>query len=283
MDRASLRSVETMTGVPSLLKDLPVEASAILCEFQESSEDKLLAKYDKARQSFATLPLIIVPHFTQDPDEQAMMWKIRKGMYPSVAGMRASGTSALLEDFTFPVDRLGDAVVDIQQLFKEFNYENAILFGHAKDGNLHFVVSQRFFSQEDIDHYEKFNNALFDIILNKYDGALKAEHSSGRAVSAFIEKEWGTDAYAVMRRLKKVIDPTNLLNPGIIITEDKLTHIHNLKMMPVVEEEVDRCIECGFCEQVCPSRGPYLNSPKKDRRTTSDETPGNAGRDEIEK
>ena len=254
MDRASLRSVETMTGVPSLLKDLPVEASAILCEFQESSEDKLLAKYDKARQSFATLPLIVVPHFTQDPDEQAMMWKIRKGMYPSVAGMRASGTSALLEDFTFPVDRLGDAVVDIQQLFKEFNYENAILFGHAKDGNLHFVVSQRFFSQEDIDHYEKFNNALFDIILNKYDGALKAEHSSGRAVSAFIEKEWGTDAYAVMRRLKKVIDPTNLLNPGIIITEDKLTHIHNLKMMPVVEEEVDRCIECGFCEQVCPSR-----------------------------
>jgi len=111
MDRASLRSVETMTGVPSLLKDLPVEASAILCEFQESSEDKLLAKYKKARQSFATLPLIVVPHFTQDPDEQAMMWKIRKGMYPSVAGMRASGTSALLEDFTFPVDRLGDAVV----------------------------------------------------------------------------------------------------------------------------------------------------------------------------
>ena len=254
MDRASLRSVENMVGVPTLLKDLPGEASAILCEFQESSEDKLLQKYESARQSFATLPLIVVPHFTQDADEQAMMWKIRKGMYPSVAGMRASGTSALLEDFTFPVDRLGDAVVDIQHLFKEFNYQNAILFGHAKDGNLHFVVSQRFFSQEDIDHYEKFNNALFDIILNKYDGALKAEHSSGRAVSAFIEKEWGSDAYAIMRRLKNVIDPTNLLNPGIIITEDKLTHIHNLKMMPVVEEEVDRCIECGFCEQVCPSR-----------------------------
>jgi D-lactate dehydrogenase len=254
MDRASLRSVETMPGVPSLLKDLSSDASAILCEFQESSEDKLLAKFDIARQVFSTLPLIVVPHFTQDADEQAIMWKIRKGMYPSVAGMRASGTSALLEDFTFPVDRLGDAVVDIQQLFKEYNYQNAILFGHAKDGNLHFVVSQRFFSQEDIDHYEKFNNALFDVILNKYDGALKAEHSSGRAVSAFIEKEWGSEAYAIMKRLKSVIDPTNLLNPGIIITEDKLTHIHNLKMMPIVEEEVDKCIECGFCEQVCPSR-----------------------------
>ena len=254
MDRASLRSVEHMPGVPSLLKDLSEEASAILCEFQETTEEKLLAKYENARQTFATLPLIVIPHFTQDVDEQAMMWKIRKGMYPSVAGMRASGTSALLEDFTFPVDRLGEAVVDIQGLFKEFNYKNAILFGHAKDGNLHFVVSQSFFSQDDIDHYEKFNNALFDIILNKYDGALKAEHSSGRAVSAFIEKEWGGEAYAIMKKLKNVIDPTNLLNPGIIITEDKLTHVHNLKMMPIVEEEVDKCIECGFCEQVCPSR-----------------------------
>jgi D-lactate dehydrogenase len=92
------------------------------------------------------------------------------------------------------------------------------------------------------------------LILNKYDGALKAEHSSGRAVSAFIEKEWGSDAYHIMKRLKSVIDPANLVNPGIIITEDKLTHVHHLKMMPVVEEEVDKCIECGFCEQVCPSR-----------------------------
>jgi D-lactate dehydrogenase len=254
MDRASLRSVEQMPGVPALLKDLPKDASAILCEFQETSEEKLLIKFENARKIFTSLPLLVVPHFTQDLDEQAMLWKIRKGMYPSVAGMRASGTSALLEDFTFPVERLGEAVLDIQRLFREFKYENAILFGHAKDGNLHFVVSQRFFTKEDIDHYEKFNNALFDLILNKYDGALKAEHSSGRAVSAFIEKEWGAEAYDIMRRLKNVIDPTNLLNPGIIITEDKLTHIHHLKMMPVVEEEVDRCIECGFCEQVCPSR-----------------------------
>jgi len=254
MDRASLRSVENMPGVPGLLKDLPAEASAILCEFQESSEEKLLIKFENARAVFALLPLLVPPDFTLDAGLQAMMWKIRKGMYPSVAGMRASGTSALLEDFTFPVERLGEAVVDIQKLFREFNYANGIIFGHAKDGNLHFVVSQRFFTQEDIDHYQKFNDALFDIILNKYDGALKAEHSTGRAVSAFVEKEWGKDAYEIMRRLKKVIDPSNLLNPGIIITEDKLSYVHHLKMMPIVEEEVDKCIECGFCEQVCPSR-----------------------------
>lgn len=254
MDRASLRSVEEMPGVPAFLKTLPPEASAILCEFQENTEAALLEKYEKAAPLFARLPLLFEPNFTQEAQEQALMWKIRKGMYPSVAGMRAKGTSALLEDFTFPVERLGEAVLDVQRLFEKYGYENGIIFGHAKDGNLHFVVSQSYAAQADIDRYERFNNDLFDLVLNKYDGSLKGEHSSGRAVSAFVEKEWGTDAYLIMKRLKNLIDPTNLLNPGIVITEDKLTHVHNLKVMPVVEEEVDRCIECGFCETVCPSR-----------------------------
>jgi D-lactate dehydrogenase len=254
MDRASLRSVENIPGVPALLKNLPAKASAILCEFQETDQQKLLEKYEKAKPVFEKLPLLFEPVFTQVIKDQALLWKIRKGMYPSVAGMRASGTSALMEDFTFPVERLGEAIVDVQFLFEKYKYENGIIFGHAKDGNLHFVISQSFFSKQDIDRYEKFNNDLFDLILNKYDGALKAEHSSGRAVSAFIEKEWGSDAYQVMKRLKNIIDPDNLLNPGIIITEDKLTHVHNLKFMPVIEEEVDKCIECGFCEQICPSR-----------------------------
>ena len=254
MDRASLRSVENMPGVPSLLKDLSPQACSILCEFQESNSEKLFEKFELARPALEKLPLIFQPNFTQDPKEQAIMWKIRKGMYPSVAGMRARGTSALMEDFTFPVERLGEAVLDVQYLFDKYNYENGIIFGHAKDGNLHFVISQSFASDEEIARYEKFNDDLFDLILNKYDGALKAEHSSGRAVSAYIEKEWGGHAYDIMKRLKNLIDPDNLLNPGIIITEDKLTHIHHLKVMPVVEEEVDKCIECGFCEQSCPSR-----------------------------
>jgi D-lactate dehydrogenase len=254
MDRASLRSIEFMPGVPAFLKTLPPAASAILCEFQENTEIALLEKHEKAAPLFESLPLLFEPNFTQDANEQILMWKIRKGMYPSVAGMRAKGTSALMEDFTFPVERLGEAVVDVQLLFEKHKYENGIIFGHAKDGNLHFVVSQSYATQADIEHYEKFNEDIFDLVLNKYDGSLKGEHSSGRAVSAYIEKEWGTDAYRIMRQLKRLIDPRNLLNPGIVITEDKLTHIHNLKVMPVVEEEVDRCIECGFCESVCPSR-----------------------------
>jgi len=254
MDRASLRSIEDMPGVPDFVKSLPDQASAILCEFQQTGPDKLETQYQAAIPIFDSLPLLYKPEFTQDATQQALYWKIRKGMYPSVAGMRAKGTSTLLEDFTLPVERLGEAVVDIQNLFAKFGYTTGIIFGHAKDGNLHFAVSQSFLAPSDIAHYEKFNDELFELILDKYDGALKGEHSTGRAVSAFVEKEWGPDAYRIMRRLKSLVDPTNLLNPGIVITEDKQTHVHSLKVMPIVEEEVDRCIECGFCEDNCPSR-----------------------------
>jgi D-lactate dehydrogenase len=254
MDRASLRSVEKMPGVPDFLKSLPENAAAILIEFQEETANNLTRLVERAAPVFAKLPLVFPPELTEVQAEQDLMWKIRKGMYPSVAGMRAKGTSALLEDFTFPVERLGEAVIDVQKLFAKYDYENGIIFGHAKDGNLHFVVSQSYATQNDIDRYEKFNNDLFDLVLQKYDGALKGEHSTGRAVSAFVEKEWGPDAYAIMKRLKNLIDPGNLLNPGIIITEDKRAHVHHLKVMPIVEQEVDSCIECGFCETVCPSR-----------------------------
>jgi D-lactate dehydrogenase len=254
MDRASLRSVENMVGVPDFLKTLSPQAASILCEFQETSELGILEKYKWAQPVFAQLPLLFEPHFTQNAAEQALMWKIRKGMYPSVAGMRAKGTSALLEDFTFPAERLGEAVVDVQRLFEKHGYQNGIIFGHAKDGNLHFVVSQSYATEAAIARYEQFNDELFELVLKKYDGALKAEHSTGRAVAAYVEAEWGTDAYQIMRQLKQLIDPTQLLNPGVILTEDKLSHIHNLKVMPIVEEEVDKCIECGFCEPICPSR-----------------------------
>lgn len=254
MDRASLRSVETMPGVPAVLRELPDGASAILCEFQETTNERVWEKYEAAKMTFANLPLLMEPKFTQDATEQALLWKVRKGMYPSVASMRAKGTSALMEDFTFPVERLGEAVVDVQKLFDKYGYHNGIIFGHAKDGNLHFIISQSYATQTDIDHYERFNDEVFRLVLDKYDGALKAEHSTGRAVSAYVEDEWGSDAYQIMKRLKALVDPRNLLNPGIIITEDKLAHVHNLKVMPIVEEEVDKCIECGFCEQFCPSR-----------------------------
>lgn len=254
MDRASLRSVEMMPGMPADVKTLPPLAAALLVEFQENSTELLEQKVNKFLLSAPGLSLLTPPVFTSDYDEQAFLWKVRKGLFPAVGAVRASGTTVVLEDVAFPVERLGDGIVDLHKLFIEFGYGNAIIFGHAKDGNIHFVITQSFNEQSEIDRYDRFLKAVVEIVVNKYDGALKAEHGTGRNIAPFVETEWGGDAYRIMKRLKQCIDPHNLLNPGVIINDDINAHIKNFKELPTVEEEVDRCIECGYCEHKCPSR-----------------------------
>jgi len=254
MDRASLRSIELLPGMPAVVKSLPPLAAALLVEFQENKPGLLKDKVDNFLSFVPVLKLLYDPVFTTENDEQAFLWKVRKGLFPAVGAVRVSGTSVILEDLAFPVEKLGDAIIDLQKLFNEFGYYNAIIFGHAKDGNLHFVITQSFNEATEVDRYDKFMRAVVKLVIDKYDGTLKAEHGTGRNMAPFVETEWGEDAYAIMKRLKNCIDPNNLLNPGVIINEDSNVHIKNLKELPSVEEEVDKCIECGYCEHVCPSR-----------------------------
>lgn len=254
MDRASLRSIENIKGVPHILQTLPEAAAALLVEYQSNTIDELNAKIASLSPYVKEFLLLEPISFTQDTVEQAFYWKLRKGMFPAVGAVRASGTTVILEDIAFPVDQLGDAILDLHVLFAKYHYDNAIIFGHAKDGNIHFVVTQSFNSAGEVDRYDRFLREVVELVVKKYDGTLKAEHGTGRNMSPFVETEWGTEAYHIMKTLKAVIDPRNLLNPGVIINGNKDAHIQDLKSLPTVEEEVDRCIECGYCEHKCPSR-----------------------------
>jgi D-lactate dehydrogenase len=262
MDRRALGAVENMKGTPAVVKTLPDGAAAILCEYQAATELDLVEKFAAAQPVLERLILLHPPTFTRDAAEQALYWKIRKGMYPSVASVRAKGTATMLEDLTFPVARLGAAITDVQALFVKYGYSDAIIFGHAKDGNLHFCISQSFATEAEVKRFEAFNDDLFDLVLKKYDGALKAEHGTGRAIAPYVEAEWGPEAYAMMCTIKQLADPEGLLNPDVIISKDKRLHLRDLKIMPVVEAEVDKCVECGYCERRCPSRD-YTMTPRQ--------------------
>ncbi len=263
MDRASLRSIEHMTGVPAVIKTLPDTAAALLVEFQANTVEEVQEKILKFMALAPELALLEQPVFTTDPIEQAFLWKVRKGMFPAVGAVRASGTTVLLEDIAVPVAKLGDAILDLQELFRNHNYSNAIIFGHAKDGNIHFVVTQAFDTPTEVERYDIFLKEVVDLVVKKYNGALKAEHGTGRNMAPFVETEWGGEIYQIMKALKEVVDPKNLLNPGVIINSDKNAHIKNLKELPKVEEEVDRCMECGFCEHKCPSRNITLTPRRR--------------------
>jgi D-lactate dehydrogenase len=254
MDRAALRSVQHHPDVPTILRELPNGATAILVEYQAQDAESILGFKKEAEAILKKLRLLHDPEFTDDPITQASLWKTRKGIIPSIGGMRAPGSTCINEDVVFPIHRLADAVTDLQQLFVDFGYPDGAVFGHAKDGNLHFLVNQAFNTDADITHYDHFMQAMVKVVSGKYDGALKAEHGTGRNMAPFVATEWGDEAYAIMRDLKSLLDPDNMLNPSVVINPDPNAHVTHVKSMAPVAPEVDKCIECGFCESKCPSR-----------------------------
>jgi len=253
MDRAGLRSVEDHEGMPAYLKTLSAKASAILVETRALQQAELDQQISIILDKIKTIPSEIPIQFTAVPSEYALLWKIRKGLFPSVGAMRKTGTTVIIEDVAFPVPRLAEATLDLHRLFEKWGYHEAVIFGHALEGNLHFVFTQDFGLQSEIDRYRQFMADVAQLVVAKYDGSLKAEHGTGRNMAPFVEMEWGKEAYELMKQIKNIFDPQNLLNPGVILNADPEAHLKNLKPIPAASEKIDKCIECGFCEPTCVS------------------------------
>ncbi len=254
MDGRAMRSVADKAGMPSFIQSLDLEAAAILVESHASCQTTLDLQCKSVMDALAEYTIIESVPFTSDAATVATLWGIRKGMFPAVGAVREVGTTVIIEDVAFPVENLANGVRDLQALFDRFQYGEAIIFGHALEGNLHFVFTQGFDSQTEIDRYGKFMDEVAELVAVKYQGSLKAEHGTGRNMAPYVELEWGREGYQLMQQIKTIFDPQGLLNPGVIINDNPHSHIENLKPMPAADPLVDRCIECGFCEPVCPSR-----------------------------
>ncbi|RPI02170.1 MAG: 4Fe-4S dicluster domain-containing protein, partial [Zetaproteobacteria bacterium] len=223
-------------------------------EFQAADEKDRATLERVAREAVGGLQLLEAARFTHDAAEQSLLWRIRQGLYPSVGAARKRGTTVIIEDVVFPVQSLADATVALIRTAGRHGYDEAILFGHAKDGNLHLTITQSYNTQADADRYARFMDDLVRLVVRQYDGALKGEHGTGRNMAPFVETEWGPEAYAIMQHLKGLADPDGLLNPGVILNPDPKAFLADLKTLPEIEEEVDKCIECGYCESTCPSQ-----------------------------
>jgi D-lactate dehydrogenase len=259
MDAASLRSQAEDRAYPFVLGE---RTAALLVEFREADDAALQAALERAGRALAGVPLLVPAGFSTDPREREEHWRLRKGLFPSVGGQRPSGTAVVIEDVAVPVERLTDAITDLQDLYVRHGFPEAITFGHARDGNLHFVFAGDFVDPPTVARYSAFMRALVDLIVGKYDGSLKAEHGSGRNMAPFVRDEWGDQAYGIMRRVKGLLDPSGILNPGVLLNDDPQAHVKHLKPLPSITPLADRCIECGFCEPRCPSR--YLTvSPRQ--------------------
>ena len=262
LDRRSLRSVQDKPGMPAFVQQLSANACALLIESRAATQTLLHEQLAHIMASLASFPVEKQVDFTEDPKENAKLWAIRKDTFPAVGAVRKTGTTVIIEDVTFPVEQLAIGVNRLIGLFEKHHYDEAILFGHALEGNLHFVFTQGFNNPEEVARYQAFMDDVAQLVAVEFGGSLKAEHGTGRNMAPFVELEWGSDAYQLMWALKRLLDPQGILNPDVVLSEDPHIHLKHLKPMPAADEIVDKCIECGFCEPVCPSKGLTL-SPRQ--------------------
>lgn len=262
LDRAAVRSVDTTKGVPEYLKTLQENATALLVETRANDENELKSNVDIISGSIKEIKTELPYSFTSKNKEQLILWKIRKETLPTVAGMRKSGTTPIIEDICFPIECLAQGTLSLQSLFKKYEYSEAVIFGHALEGNLHFMFNPNFGNRDEVEKYSSFMDDVAKMVVDDYDGSLKAEHGTGRNMAPYVEMEWGSEAYALMKEIKEIFDPKGILNPGVILNNDKEIHLKNLKPLPATKEVADKCMECGFCEGACVSEG-FTLSPRQ--------------------
>lgn len=256
MDYASLRSSQ------GLKSDMPQGTTAMLIDYGADSPETLAETITSLEPQIRKIKnLSGMDQFTHTVAERAHLWRIRDGVFPCVAGARIPGATVILEDIAAPVEQLDRLVEGVQNLFRLHGYDGAI-FGHARDGNIHPLVTAKMDSAKATDNFKRFMEKFVEHTLN-LDGSLKGEHGTGRAIAPFVSLEWGDKIYGLMCRVKKLADPSDTLNPGVMINPDPDAFIRPIKSMDLFGEELgyaraDKCMECGYCEHVCPSRNVTL-------------------------
>lgn len=278
LDKRSLASVDD-----PMLKDYPdKDLTALLLRVTGAGQEDLDANVNRLTdvlRGFSTLKGADGDAFifSSDPAVAGKYWAIRSGIFPSVGGMRREGTTCLIEDIAFHIEDLPDATEDLSALLDRHGYDDSCIYGHALEGNFHFIINQSFDSEAEVRRYEAMIRDVAEMVVGKYDGSLKAEHGTGRNMAPFVKYEWGEKTFGIMKRVKELFDPHGLLNPGVIFNDDPECFLKNFKALPVLKpwaddskavepelaeiyKKLNKCIECGFCEVNCLSCGFTLSS-----------------------
>ena len=252
---ALITAAWNMVGAPQEWKELPPESAVLLVEFGGADEGDLAAQVLRAEAILRSHETIRPLEFTQEPEAIELAWRVREGLHGLIGRLRPEGTALIVEDVCVPPGRIAEGAKDLQALLGEHGFLPGVA-GHASAGNLHFMLTPDFAKQEDLERYEAFMGGLVELIVGKYDGSLKAEHGTGVNMAPYVEREWGAKATELMWRLKRLADPDGVLSPDVLLSRDPGVHLRDLKTTPAIEDwgGASACVECGFCEPVCPSR-----------------------------
>lgn len=273
-DPVYTKFVADMKATGGDVRGLTAVLTEVKCLSEEQKDKQKQAVLECLKQFKAYVPF----EFTEDSAIYSKFWAIRSGIFPSVGGQREPGTTCLIEDIAYPIDNLPVATLELQKMLEDYGYEDACIYGHALEGNYHFIINQNFNSEKETKRYMSLMKDVVAQVVDKYDGSLKAEHGTGRNMAPFVRHEWGDDAYQLMKDLKEVFDPKGLINKDVIFNDDPECFVKNIKPLPKLKvtdldpdkefaeqiyEKINKCIECGFCEVNCLTCGFSLSSRQR--------------------
>jgi len=253
LDRTAIHAVEGLPSAPPLLRELGPTACAVLMETRAADSETLTRNTETILAALADITQVVPPRFTTDDAECERLWSVRRGLFSAVTSFRAADEFVITEDINIPVERLAEGCAAFQRLFERHGYQAGVM-GHAFHGNFHFTLPTRISDPLELKRLHGFLDDLALLITRDFDGSLKAEHGTGRAIAPYVRLEWGDTIYAAMREIKALFDPHGVLNPGVMFNEDPDAHLQGLKLPLTSHPRIDMCVECGFCEPVCPSR-----------------------------
>ncbi|MBW1897415.1 MAG: glycolate oxidase subunit GlcD, partial [Deltaproteobacteria bacterium] len=203
LDKVILEAIGKASGI-----DFAKEAEALLL-IEVDGEDALVETQGRKIEAFCREHGAIEVRRAETRADAEKLWQARRSCGGAVARLRPN---YLAEDVTVPVKNLPEMIRRITALAEKYQIMIGVL-AHAGDGNLHPLIMFDMRDKEEVVRIDQALDELFEAAI-KLGGTLSGEHGIGIAKMKWMELEHSPKALEVMRGIKKVFDPNNILNPG---------------------------------------------------------------------
>ncbi|MHB1014376.1 MAG: FAD-binding oxidoreductase [Desulfurivibrionaceae bacterium] len=206
MDRTALAIVRDKLPFP-----LPEEAGALLLIELDGHKDTVSLATDRLTEFLQTQPGIIQSRTAASPAEAQQLWAARRAISPAAFSLKPHKMS---EDVVVPRSRLPQLVSCTEALSRDLGI-TIFTFGHAGDGNIHVNIMLDRDVPQEVRQANTAKQLLFEEVL-RLGGTLSGEHGVGLTKAPYLDMELAPQTLALMRQIKNIFDPLNILNPGKI-------------------------------------------------------------------
>lgn len=261
-----LRSRQGQASIP----ELPTGQAWLFVEFAGESRGEVRARAEGLARAWLADDVALV----DDPATQARLWRIRADG-AGLAGRSPAGKPAWpgWEDAAVPPDRLGSYLARFDELVAAYGMSSAP-YGHFGEGCMHVRLDLPLERPDGTRVMREFLSEAARLV-GEFGGSLSGEHGDGRARSELLPHMYSPDAIALFGAVKHAFDPSNLLNPGVLVDPDPIdANVRPAGLLPVrkvamayvhdggdFSQAVHRCTGVGKCradnsaagEVMCPS------------------------------